>query len=44
VTDIAGDAHISTLLLDRFLSADRDIPMAAADRLASVLRLKLTVD
>ena len=44
VTDIAGDAHISTLLLDRFLSADRDIPITAADRLASVLGLKLSVD
>ena len=41
---IARDAHISTLLLRRFLSADRDIPITVADRLASVLGLKLTVD
>ncbi len=40
---VANEAGVSQALIDQFLSGRRDIPMIAADRLASVLGLKLTV-
>jgi len=38
---IAKESGISPILLSRFLSGQRDIRLATADRLASVLGLKL---
>lgn len=43
VDEISGAAGVSQNMIAQFLSGQRDIPMAAADRLASVLGLKLTV-
>ena len=41
--EIAEKAHISQLVLSRFLAGERDIHMATADRLAEVLGLKFAV-
>jgi|SRR6516225_8786011 DNA-binding phage protein len=38
---IARDAGVSQIVLSRFLSGERDIRMATADKLAEVLGLKL---
>ena len=44
VLELAKEAGVSKNLVTEFLSGDRDIPITIADRLASVLGLKLTVD
>ncbi len=41
--EISRTAGVSQNLIAQFLSGERDIPVAAADRLASALGLKLTV-
>lgn len=41
VYQIANDAGISQIVISRFLSGERDIRMATADRLAKALGLKL---
>jgi len=41
VYQIAKDAGVSETLLSRFLSGERDIRLATADKLAGVLSLKL---
>ncbi len=38
---IAQDAGVSQIVISRFLSGERDIRMATADRLAEVLGLKV---
>ena len=38
---IAQDAGVSQIVLSRFLSGERDIRMATADKLAEALGLKL---
>lgn len=43
VDEICRDAGVSQNLIDEFLSGRRGIQIAAADRLASVLGLKLTI-
>jgi hypothetical protein len=43
VSRISRDAGVSQTMVSQFLAGQRDIRMAAADRLASVLGLKLTV-
>ena len=42
VYQIAKEAGISQIVITRFLSGERDIRMATADRLAGVLKLRLT--
>ncbi len=44
VLELSKEAGVSKNLVTQFLSGDRDIPITIADRLASVLGLKLTVD
>jgi hypothetical protein len=41
VYQIASEADVSQLVISRFLSGERDIRMATADRLAEALGLKL---
>jgi hypothetical protein len=41
VYQIAKDAGVSQIVLSRFLSGERDIRMATADRVAAVLGLQL---
>ena len=41
VYQIAKDAHVSQIMISRFLSGERDIRMATADKLAHALGLKL---
>jgi hypothetical protein len=41
VYQIAQDAGVSQIVVSRFLSGERDIRMATADRLAAALGLKL---
>jgi hypothetical protein len=41
VYQIAQDAGVSQIVVSRFLSGERDIRMATADRLATALGLKL---
>ena len=41
VYEIAKRAHVSQIMISRFLSGERDIRMATADKLANVLGLKL---
>lgn len=41
VYQIAKKAHVSQIIVSRFLSGERDIRVATADKLASVLGLKL---
>jgi hypothetical protein len=41
VYQIAQDAGVSQIVVSRFLSGERDIRMATADKLADVLGLKL---
>jgi len=41
--EIAREAGVSETMVSQFLSGQRDIRMATADRLANVLGLKLTV-
>ncbi len=43
VYQISKDAGVSHTMVDQFLSGRRDIRMTTADRLASVLGLRLTV-
>jgi plasmid maintenance system antidote protein VapI len=43
VYKIAKKAHVSQIMISRFLSGERDIRMATADRLANVLGLTLGV-
>ena len=43
VLELSKEAGVSENLVTQFLSDDRDIPITIADRLASVLGLKLTV-
>jgi hypothetical protein len=43
VDQISKDAGVSRSMVAQFLSGGRDIPVAVADKLASVLGLKLTV-
>jgi len=43
VYQISKEAGISQIMVSRFLSGERDIRMATADKLAGVLGLKLTV-
>jgi len=43
VYEIAKRAHVSQIMISRFLSGERDIRMATADKLANVLGLKLLV-
>ncbi len=43
VPDISKDAGVSEKMIGEFLSGERDIRMTTADKLASVLGLKLTV-
>lgn len=38
---IAKEAHVSQIVISRFLSGERDICMATADRIAGVLGLTL---
>jgi ribosome-binding protein aMBF1 (putative translation factor) len=42
VYEIAKRAKVSQIIISRFLSGERDIRMATADKLAQVLGLKLT--
>ena len=44
VLELAKEAEVSKNLVTQFLSGNRDIPITIADRLASALGLKLTVD
>lgn len=41
--EIAKEAGISQIMISRFLSGERDIRLATADKLAGVLKLTLTV-
>ena len=41
VDEVANDAGVSPIVISRFLSGERDIRMATADKLADVLGLKL---
>jgi ribosome-binding protein aMBF1 (putative translation factor) len=41
VYEIAKKAKVSQIIISRFLSGERDIRMATADKLAQVLALKL---
>jgi Helix-turn-helix len=41
INQIAQDAGVSQIVVSRFLSGERDIRMATADKLAEVLGLKL---
>lgn len=41
VYDLCKTAHISPIVVSRFLSGERDIRLATAEKLASVLGLKL---
>jgi ribosome-binding protein aMBF1 (putative translation factor) len=41
VYEIAKRARVSQIIISRFLSGERDIRMATADKLAQVLALKL---
>ncbi len=43
VYQIAREAHVSQIIISRFLSGERDIRMATADKLANALGLKLVV-
>lgn len=43
VYEIAKRAHVSQIMISRFLSGERDIRMATADKLANVLNLKLLI-
>ena len=43
VYEIAKRAHVSQIMISRFLSGERDIRMATADKLANVLDLKLMI-
>jgi transcriptional regulator with XRE-family HTH domain len=43
VYQIAKESGISQIVITRFLSGERDIRMATADKLARVLNLQLTV-
>jgi DNA-binding phage protein len=38
---IAQDAGVSQIVISRFLSGERDIRMATADKIAEALRLKI---
>ena len=40
---VAQQAGVSQIVISRFLSGERDIRMATADKLAAVLELKLAV-
>ncbi len=42
--EIAKDAGVSQIVLSRFVSGERDIRMATADKLAGVLSLKLACE
>lgn len=42
VYQIAQEAGVSQIVVSRFVSGERDIRMATADKLATVLGLKLT--
>lgn len=41
VYQIAKEAHVSQIIVSRFLSGERDIRMATADKLANALGLRL---
>jgi hypothetical protein len=41
VYQLAQEAHVSRIVIARFLSGERDLRLATADKLASVLGLKL---
>ena len=41
VDEVANEAGVSPIVISRFLSGERDIRMATADKLADVLGLKL---
>ncbi len=41
VYQIAKEAHVSQIIISRFLSGERDIRMVTADKLANALGLKL---
>ena len=41
VYQIAKGAHVSQIIISRFLSGERDIRMATADKLANALGLEL---
>ncbi|MBI4585387.1 MAG: helix-turn-helix transcriptional regulator [Planctomycetes bacterium] len=41
VYQVAKRAHVSQIIISRFLSGERDIRMATADKLANALGLKL---
>lgn len=41
VYQIAKEAHVSQIIISRFLSGERDIRMGTADKLANALGLKL---
>lgn len=41
VEEIAEDAHVSPVVVARFLTGERDIHMTTADKLADTLGLKL---
>ncbi len=43
VYQIAKESGISQIVITRFLSGERDIRMATADKLARVLHLQLTI-
>jgi ribosome-binding protein aMBF1 (putative translation factor) len=43
VYELAKEAGISQIMISRFLSGERDIRLATADKLAGVLELTLTV-
>ena len=43
VYEIAKRAHVSQIMISRFLSGERDIRMATSDKLANVLGLKLLI-
>ena len=44
VEEIASDAGVSPIVIARFVSGERDIHMATADRLAHSLGLEVTAD
>ena len=44
VEEIASDAGVSPIVIARFVSGERDIHMATADRLARSLGLEVTAD
>jgi plasmid maintenance system antidote protein VapI len=44
VEEIVGDAGVSPIVIARFVSGERDIHMATADRLARSLGLEVTAD